>query len=129
MDIQTSKEVWITRSSIKFTGHSYTPPRRHSDSYWSFGLVKKYELLDPALSLQDIHILHRKWCSNSYWSFGPVMNNLLLNQTNFYWTLPDVRQTVGMTDSGCSSIINKYRNVKGALATILTKKIICFGNW
>jgi hypothetical protein len=25
------------------------------------------------------------------------MNNLLLDQTNFYWTLPHVRQTLGMT--------------------------------
>ena len=34
---------------------------------------------------------------DSYWSFGPVMNNLLLDQTNFYWTLPHVRWTLGMT--------------------------------
>jgi hypothetical protein len=26
---------------------------------WTFGPVKEYELLDPASSLQDIHILHR----------------------------------------------------------------------
>jgi len=32
------------------------------------------------------------------WSFGPFMNNLLLDQTIFYWTLPHVRQTLGMTD-------------------------------
>jgi hypothetical protein len=48
----------------KFTGHSYTPQRR---------------------------------CSDSYWSFGPVMNNLLLDQSNYYRTLPHVRQTLGRT--------------------------------
>ena len=26
---------------------------------WTFVPVKEYELLDPALSLEDIHILHR----------------------------------------------------------------------
>jgi len=36
-------------------------------------------------------------CSDSYWSFGQVMNNLLLNQSNFYWTLPHVRPTLEMT--------------------------------
>jgi hypothetical protein len=37
-------------------------------------------------------------CSDCYWSFGPVMNNLLLDQTNFYWTLPHVRWTLGITE-------------------------------
>jgi hypothetical protein len=49
---------------------------------WTFGPVKEYELLDPASSLQDIHILYRFLLV-----FDPVMNNLLLDQTNFYWTL------------------------------------------
>jgi hypothetical protein len=48
---------------MKFTGHSHTPQKR---------------------------------CSDSYWSFGPAMNNLLLNQTNIYWTLPHARQTLGI---------------------------------
>jgi hypothetical protein len=64
---------------------------------WTFGPVKEYELLDPASSLQDIHILNRGGAQDSYWSFGPVMNNLLLDKTNFYWTLPHVRQTLVMT--------------------------------
>ena len=51
--------------SIKFTGHSHTPQRR---------------------------------CSDSYWSIGPVINNLLLDQTDFYWSLPHVRPTSGMTE-------------------------------
>ena len=68
MDTQSSKEVKITESSIKFTGHSHTPQRR---------------------------------CSDSYVSFGPVMNNLLLDQTNFYWTLPHVRQTSWKTETVC----------------------------
>ena len=38
-------------------------------------------------------------CSDYYWSFGPVKTNLLLDQANFYWTLPHVRQTLGMTAS------------------------------
>ena len=42
------------------------------------------------------HTAQRR-CSDSYWSFGPVMNNLFLDQTNFYWTLPHVRRTLGMT--------------------------------
>jgi hypothetical protein len=36
-------------------------------------------------------------CSAFYWSVGPVMYNLLLDQTNFYRTLPHGRQTLGMT--------------------------------
>ena len=64
MDILSSKGVRITGSGIKFTGHSHTPQRR---------------------------------CSDSYWSIGPVMNNLLLDLTNFYWTLTHVWQTLGMT--------------------------------
>jgi hypothetical protein len=36
MDIRSSKGVQITGPSIKFTGHSHTPQRRCSDSYWSF---------------------------------------------------------------------------------------------
>jgi hypothetical protein len=63
-DIRSSKGVWITGTSIKFTGHSHIPQKRCSDSYCSFGLV---------------------------------MNNHLLDQTNFYWTLPYVRQTLWMT--------------------------------
>ena len=64
MDIQSSKGVRITGPSIKIIGHSHTPQRR---------------------------------CSDSYWSIGPVTNNLLMDQTNFYWTLPHVPQTLGMT--------------------------------
>ena len=64
MDIRSSIGVWISGPSIKFIGHSHTPQRRWSDSFWSF---------------------------------GPVMNKLLLDQTNFYWTLPHVRRTLGIT--------------------------------
>ena len=64
MDIRSSIGVWITGPSIKFIGHSHTPQRR---------------------------------CSDSFWSFGPVMNKLLLDQTNFYWTLPHVQRTLGIT--------------------------------
>jgi hypothetical protein len=42
------------------------------------------------------HTAQRRY-SDFYWSFGPVINNLILDQTNFYWTLPHVRQTLGMT--------------------------------
>jgi hypothetical protein len=38
-------------------------------------------------------------CSDSYWSFGPVINNLILDQTNIYWTLPHVRWTLVMTST------------------------------
>jgi len=64
MDIRSSKGVRITGPNIKFTGHSHTPQRRGSDSYWSF---------------------------------GPIMNNLLLDQTNIYLTLSYVRRILGMT--------------------------------
>ena len=63
---------------------------------WTFGPVKEYDLLDPAASLQDIHILHRGGAQIPKWSFGPVMNNLVLDQSNYYWTLPHVVQTLGM---------------------------------
>jgi hypothetical protein len=32
---------------------------RQVEVEWTFGPVKEYKLLDPASSLQDIHILHR----------------------------------------------------------------------
>jgi len=53
-------------------------------------------------------------CSDSYWSFGPVMNNLLQDQTNFYWTFPHVRQTLGRTDV-CPKVdhINLTQFLKG----------------
>ena len=50
------------------------------------------------------HTSQRRY-SDSYWSFGQVMNNLLLDQTNFYWTLPHVRQTLGMTAMNAHNII------------------------
>ena len=74
MGIRSSKVsrcvVRITGPSIMFTGHSHTPQRR---------------------------------CSDSYWSFGSVMNNISLDQTNFYWTLPHVRQNLGMTETEWNS--------------------------
>jgi len=39
------------------------------------------------LSLQDIHILHR---GGAQIPTGLVMNNLLLDEANFYWTLRHV---------------------------------------
>jgi hypothetical protein len=45
MDIPSSKGVRITGPTIKFTGHSHTPQRRCSDSYWSFGPVMNNLLL------------------------------------------------------------------------------------
>ena len=53
-------------------------------------------------------------CSDSYWSFGPVMNNLLQDQTNFYWTFPHVWHTLGRTDV-CPKVdhINLTQFLKG----------------
>jgi hypothetical protein len=36
------------------------------------------------------------------------MNNLLLNQTNIYWTLPHARQTLGMTDMNMQEVYGIY---------------------
>ena len=72
---QSYKGVRITGCSIKFTGHSHTPQRR---------------------------------CSDSYWSLGPIMNNLLLDQTNFYWILPHVGRTLGMTELVVYTKFNIY---------------------
>jgi hypothetical protein len=36
------------------------------------------------------------------------MNNLLLDQTNFYWKLPHVQQILGMTEKKTFSIICTY---------------------
>jgi hypothetical protein len=82
MDIRSSKGVRIIGPSIKFTGHSHTPKRR---------------------------------CSDSYWSFGPVLNNLLLDQTNIYWTLPHVRQILGMTGLAVLTVVVKLvEDISGA---------------
>ena len=69
------------------------------------------------------------------------MNNLLLDQTNFYWTLPHVRQTLGMTDDVTflytvyiksqmyQHVINlmKYNNDEGLVAeTLELKQGLCY---
>ena len=46
MNIQSNKGVQITGPSIKFIGHSHTPQRRCSDSYWSLDPVMNNLLLD-----------------------------------------------------------------------------------
>ena len=61
---------------------------------WTFGSSKGVQITGPSIKFTG-HSQRR--CSDSYWSIGPVMNILLLDQTNFYWTLPHVWQTLGMT--------------------------------
>jgi hypothetical protein len=53
MDIRSSKRVWITGPSIKFTWHSHTPQRRCSGFYWSFVPVTNHLLLDIVTCLTD----------------------------------------------------------------------------
>jgi len=63
---------------------------------------KGVQITGPSMKFTGHSHAPQRRCSDSYWPFGPVMNNLLLDQTNFYWTLPHVRQTIGMT--GISAI-------------------------
>jgi hypothetical protein len=52
---------------------------------------KRVRITGPSIKFTGhSHTPQRRYL-DSYWSFGPVMNNLLLDQTNFYWTLPHVR--------------------------------------
>jgi hypothetical protein len=53
-DIKSSKGVRITGPNNKFTGHSHTPQRKCSDSYWSFSPVMNNLLLDIATCLTNL---------------------------------------------------------------------------
>ena len=68
--------------------------------YWSWMDIlssKEVQITGPSIKFTRHSHTQQRRCSDSYWSFCPVMNNLLLDQTNFYWTLPNVRHTLGMT--------------------------------
>jgi len=58
---------------------------------------KEVRITGPSIKFIKHSLTQQRRCSDSYWSFCPVMNNLLLDQTNFYWTLPNVWHTLGMT--------------------------------
>jgi hypothetical protein len=53
---------------------------------------KGVQITEPSIKFTGHSDAPQRRGSDSYWSFGPVMNNLLLNQTNFYWTLPHDNQ-------------------------------------
>jgi len=54
---------------------------------WTFGPVKEYKLLDPASSL---HNIHRGAQIPTGHFVQLLMNNILLDKTNFYLTLSHV---------------------------------------
>ena len=58
---------------------------------------KGVQITGPSIKFTGHSHIPQKRCLDSYWSLGPVMNNLLLGQTNFYWTLQHVRWILGMT--------------------------------
>jgi len=89
--IRSSKGVRITGPSMKFRGHSHTPQRRCSDSYWSFGPVMNNLLLDIATCPTDIgndcitvnmvlwvHLFSNK--RGPSWSYCSWIYNYLCNQ-------------------------------------------------
>ena len=59
---------------------------------------KGVQITGPCIKFTGHSHTPQRRCSDYYWSFGPVMNDLLLDQTNFNWTLPHVRQTMGMSE-------------------------------
>jgi len=56
MDIRSSKGVQITGPNIKFSGHSYTPQRRCSDSYWSFCFTGHCHISDRPWEWLDVKV-------------------------------------------------------------------------
>jgi hypothetical protein len=52
---------------------------------------KGVQITGPSIKFTGHSHIPQKRCLDSYWSLGPVMNNLLLGQTNLYWTLQHVR--------------------------------------
>jgi hypothetical protein len=78
MDIRSSKRVRITGPNIKFTGHSHTPQRRCSDSYWSFGPIMNNLLLDIVTCPTD---LGNDWgeAGNKHIFFLNVLNVISLS--------------------------------------------------
>ena len=73
----------VSQGKLKLNGH-----------YSSKGV----QIIGPSIKLTWHSHTPQRMCSDSYLSFGPVMNCLLLDQTNFYWTLSHVKQTLKMTD-------------------------------
>ena len=54
---------------------------------------KEVQITGPSIKFTwHSHTPQRRY-SDSYWSFGPAMNNILLDQTSFSWTLPHVWRT------------------------------------
>ena len=71
---------------------------------------KGVQITGPSIKFTGHPHTPQRRCSDSYWSFGPVMNNLLLDQTIFYWTLPHVSPTLGKTAiTSISFLIRAWR--------------------
>ena len=58
---------------------------------------KGVRITGPSIKFKGHSHTPQRGCSDLYWSFGSVMNNLLLDQTIFYRTLPHVWWTLGIT--------------------------------
>ena len=65
MDIRSIKGVGITGPSTRFIGHSYTPQRSCSDSYWLFGLVMNNLLLDQSNFYWTLSDIPREWLKHN----------------------------------------------------------------
>ena len=90
-------------NTIQFCGYRYwTEPLK--TAIWVFPKVnwswmdirssKGVQITGPSIMFTGHSHTRQRRCSDSYWSFGPVMNNFLLVQANFYWTLPHVWLTM-----------------------------------
>jgi hypothetical protein len=85
MDIRSSKRVWITGPSIKFTWHSHTPQRRCSGFYWSFVPVTNHLLLDIVTCLTDFgnDWYHTIYTIEIYTTHLHIKKTILDNNTKF----------------------------------------------
>ena len=97
-------KVHIYQNQTKYDSHigcnvRYVPVFPKVNWSWmDIWSSKGVQITGPSIKFTGHSHAPQRRCSDSYWSFGPVMNNLLLDQTNFYWTLPHVRRTLGITD-------------------------------
>jgi ABC-type sulfate transport system permease subunit len=85
--------------------------------------------VDPAGSIKFTGHSHTPQRRSSYsnWSFCLVMNNLLLDQTNFCWTLPHVRWTLEMGPVICTPLMDQMSiQLQFTLGNTVNVKIVEF---
>jgi hypothetical protein len=88
---------WIMVFNATLNNISATVFPKVNWSWMDIRSTKGVRITGPSIKFKGHSHTPQRGCSDLYWSFGPVMNNLLLDQTIFYRTLPHVWWTLGIT--------------------------------